>query len=168
VPHHLNSDVLVHHCQPYVSPRLSYTLSVRDVKGWGVRDPTQAAPRSVPPALFTGMLGGLPSDVSRFFGLGLFSITNLIFIFESLSTLDSTFTSAAKLFGPEFAGLLEDGTPKPPQRATARCARAAAARPACPACRVEDGKWLANAAGVKPDPEPTYARCPGPIIRAGT
>ena len=76
------------------------------------------------------MLGGLPSDVSRFFGLGLFSVTNLIFIFESLSTLDSTFTSAAKLFGPEFAGLLEDGTPKPPQRATARCAPAAAARPA--------------------------------------
>ena len=78
--------------------------------------------RSVPAFLFTGMLGGQPAAVSRFFGVGLFSITNLIFIFESLSTLDSTFTSAAKLFGPEFAGLLEDGTPKPPQRASLTCA----------------------------------------------
>ena len=77
---------------------------------------------SVPASLFTGMLAGYPSDVSRFFGLALFSVTNLIFIFESLSTLDSTFTSAAKLFGPEFAGLLEDGTPKSPQRATRTCA----------------------------------------------
>ena len=77
---------------------------------------------SVPAFLFSGMLGGQPAAVSRFFGVGLFSITNLIFIFESLSTLDSTFTSAAKLFGPEFAGLLEDGTPKPPQRATLTCA----------------------------------------------
>ncbi|KAK9831522.1 hypothetical protein WJX81_005358 [Elliptochloris bilobata] len=75
-------------------------------------------PSSVPASLFTGMLDGMPSSVSRFFGVGLFSVTNLIFIFESLSTLDSTFTSAAKLFGPEFTGLLEDGMPKPPQRAT--------------------------------------------------
>lgn len=35
---------------------------------------------------------------------GLFQVTNIIFVFESLSTLDSTFTSAAKLLGPEFAG----------------------------------------------------------------
>ena len=81
------------------------------------------------------MLNGLPSDVSRFFGVGLFSITNLIFIFESLSTLDSTFTSAAKLFGPEFAGLLEDGTPKSPQRATVRRAPAAACLP-CTTMRI--------------------------------
>lgn len=53
---------------------------------------------------------------------GLFSVTNIIFIFESLSTLDSTFTSAAKLLGPEFAGLIEDGTPKPPQAAKIWCA----------------------------------------------
>ena len=76
-----------------------------------------------------GMLGGQPAAVSRFFGVGLFSITNLIFIFESLSTLDSTFTSAAKLFGPEFAGLLEDGTPKPPQRASLTCAPCGLAHP---------------------------------------
>ena len=85
--------------------------------------------RSVPGYLFTGMLGGQPASVSRFFGVGLFSITNLIFIFESLSTLDSTFTSAAKLFGPEFAGLLEDGTPKPPQRASLTCAPCALHNP---------------------------------------
>lgn len=59
------------------------------------------------------------------FSAGLFSVTNIIFIFESLSTLDSTFTSAAKLLGPEFAGLLEDGTPRPPQAAKIWCANQA-------------------------------------------
>lgn len=37
-------------------------------------------------------------------GTAVFSIVNLIFITQSLSTLDSTFTSAAKLMGPEFSG----------------------------------------------------------------
>lgn len=89
----------------------------------------------------------------------MFSIVNLIFITQSLSTLDSTFTSAAKLMGPEFtgacyvvaaqgcnpqrarvsdvalaapcsrtscnvivaaAGLVEDGVPRPPNKATHR------------------------------------------------
>ena len=63
------------------------------------------------------MLTGQPSAVTMSVGRGLFAITNIIFVFESLSTLDSTFTSAAKLLGPEFAGLLEDGHPKPPQTA---------------------------------------------------
>lgn len=97
-----------------------------------------------------------------FAGTGVFSIVNLIFITQSLSTLDSTFTSAAKLMGPEFtgatsrqsyqqdfffgkaepeqsffsvtaqapcllyhsspfaAGLVEDGCPKPPNKASRR------------------------------------------------
>lgn len=38
-------------------------------------------------------------------GTAVFSIVNLIFITQSLSTLDSTFTSAAKLMGPEFTGV---------------------------------------------------------------
>ena len=50
-----------------------------------------------------------------------FSIVNLIFITESLSTLDSTFTSVAKLMGPEFLGILEEGKPRPPQTTTHRC-----------------------------------------------
>jgi hypothetical protein len=45
---------------------------------------------------------------------------NLIFITESLSTLDSTFTSVAKLMGPEFLGILEEGKPRPPQTTTHR------------------------------------------------
>ncbi len=63
------------------------------------------------------MLTGQPSAVTRSIGQGLFAVTNIIFVFESLSTLDSTFTSAAKLLGPEFAGLLENGVPSPPQTA---------------------------------------------------
>ncbi|EIE27477.1 hypothetical protein COCSUDRAFT_64250 [Coccomyxa subellipsoidea C-169] len=74
-------------------------------------------PSWVPTSLYKGTLAGLPPAVTGSIGKGLFQITNIIFIFESLSTLDSTFTSAAKLLGPEFAGLLEDGTPKPPQTA---------------------------------------------------
>ncbi|CAL8463500.1 g3034 [Coccomyxa elongata] len=74
-------------------------------------------PSWIPESLYKGTLGGLPPAVTGSIGKGLFQVTNIIFVFESLSTLDSTFTSAAKLLGPEFAGLLEDGTPKPPQTA---------------------------------------------------
>ena len=67
--------------------------------------------------LHCGANWGQPSAVTRTIGRGLFATTNIIFVFESLSTLDSTFTSAAKLLGPEFAGLLESGVPQPPQTA---------------------------------------------------
>ncbi|KAK9829007.1 hypothetical protein WJX72_003371 [[Myrmecia] bisecta] len=77
-------------------------------------------PAGVPASIYPGMLGGQPSDVSRYFGTAFFSIVNLIFITESLSTLDSTFTSAAKLMGPEFLGIVEDGKPRPPQTTTHR------------------------------------------------
>ena len=71
----------------------------------------------IPASIYSKVLTGQPSAVTMSIGRGLFAITNIIFVFESLSTLDSTFTSAAKLLGPEFAGLLEDGHPKPPQTA---------------------------------------------------
>ena len=74
----------------------------------------------VPQAIFANMLAGNPTAVSKFFGTATFSITNIIFITESLSTLDSTFTSAAKLLGPEFFGILETGRPQPPQTASKR------------------------------------------------
>jgi hypothetical protein len=77
-------------------------------------------PQGVSPTIFKGMLAGQPSDVSRYFGTAFFSIVNLIFITESLSTLDSTFTSVAKLMGPEFLGILEEGKPRPPQTTTHR------------------------------------------------
>lgn len=71
----------------------------------------------IPESLYKAVLGGQPPAVTRSIGQGLFAVTNIIFVFESLSTLDSTFTSAAKLLGPEFAGLLEHGHPAPPQSA---------------------------------------------------
>ena len=58
--------------------------------------------------------------MTRMFGTAVFSIVNLIFIVESMSTLDSTFTSVAKLLGPEFMGILEHGKPASPQNATRR------------------------------------------------
>ena len=66
------------------------------------------------------MLLGNPTAVSRYFGTAMYSVTNIIFITESLSTLDSTFTSAAKLLGPEFLGILERGQPQPPDTANKR------------------------------------------------
>lgn len=76
--------------------------------------------RRVSPANYKLTLGGSPAYVARIFGTAVFSIVNIIFITESLSTLDSTFTSAAKLLGPEFLGILEEGQPAPPQTATKR------------------------------------------------
>lgn len=75
-------------------------------------------PWKVSDNIFAHFKAGQPSAVSRYFGTAVFSITNLLFITQSLSTLDSTFTSAAKLFGPEFTGLVENGMPRPPNKAT--------------------------------------------------
>ena len=77
---------------------------------------------SVPAGIYANMLLGNPTAVSKYFGTAMYSVTNIIFITESLSTLDSTFTSAAKLLGPEFLGILETGHPQPPQTATKRSA----------------------------------------------
>ena len=77
---------------------------------------------SVPAGIYGNMLLGNPTAVSKYFGTAMYSVTNIIFITESLSTLDSTFTSAAKLLGPEFLGILETGQPQPPQSATKRSA----------------------------------------------
>ncbi len=62
-------------------------------------------PWRVPDSIFAHFKAGQPSAVSKYFGTAVFSITNIIFITQSLSTLDSTFTSAAKLMGPEFIGV---------------------------------------------------------------
>ena len=78
---------------------------------------TQPGLCRIPESIYKGVLTGQPSAVTRSIGQGLFAVTNIIFVFESLSTLDSTFTSAAKLLGPEFAGLLENGVPSSPQTA---------------------------------------------------
>ncbi|KAL0034477.1 hypothetical protein WJX79_004596 [Trebouxia sp. C0005] len=81
-------------------------------------------PTTVPAGIYGNMLLGNPTAVSKYFGTAMYSVTNIIFITESLSTLDSTFTSAAKLLGPEFLGILETGQPQPPQSATKRHLRA--------------------------------------------
>ncbi|GAQ80925.1 solute symporter family protein [Klebsormidium nitens] len=77
-------------------------------------------PERVPEALFAGMLGGAPAAVSKYLGTAIFSIINIIFLTESISTVDSTFTSTAKLFGPEFAGVIERGAPDTPANASKR------------------------------------------------
>eukprot|EP00891_Asterochloris_glomerata_P000355 jgi/Astpho2/355/Aster-02232 len=77
-------------------------------------------PDRISAANYALTLTGQPSAVTRMFGTAVFSIVNLIFIVESMSTLDSTFTSVAKLLGPEFMGILEHGKPASPQNATRR------------------------------------------------
>lgn len=69
-------------------------------------------------AIFVGMKAGKPPEVARFFGTAVYSIMNLVFITSSLGVLDSTFSSAGKLLGPEFVGILQTGRPQPPQKAT--------------------------------------------------
>lgn len=66
------------------------------------------------------MLGGAPAAVSKYLGTAIFSIINIIFLTESISTIDSTFTSTAKLFGPEFVGVVEKGAPDTPANASKR------------------------------------------------
>jgi Na+/proline symporter len=53
---------------------------------------------TIDPALLTGISTGIPADVARYLGTGVFTITNIIFMTTSISTLDSAFASTAKLF----------------------------------------------------------------------
>eukprot|EP00878_Enallax_costatus_P010689 GHUV01011165.1.p1 GENE.GHUV01011165.1~~GHUV01011165.1.p1 ORF type:complete len:509 (+),score=97.58 GHUV01011165.1:266-1792(+) len=77
-------------------------------------------PETVPCSIYTGMLGGQPPAVARYFGTAVFSVVNLIFLVSSCTVLDSTFASTSKLFGPELMGLIFKGRPLPPQMATQR------------------------------------------------
>jgi len=63
---------------------------------------------------------GEPSAIGRSFGDGFFSVMNIIMMSSSISTLDSTFSSLAKLAGPDLAGFLTVGKPIDPEKATAK------------------------------------------------
>lgn len=77
-------------------------------------------PSSVPDSLYSGMLSGAPQAVAAFFGTAVYQVVTLIFLVSSCAVLDSTFSSTAKVLGPETMGLLQDGRPRPPQCATHR------------------------------------------------
>ena len=57
------------------------------------------------PAIVAGKCGK-PADLGRALGSAAFTFMNLVMMTSSMSTLDSTFTSVAKLAGLEFAGYL--------------------------------------------------------------
>lgn len=54
---------------------------------------------------------GAPHAVAETLGTVLFSIINIIMVTSGISTLDSTFTSVAKLVGPDVHGFLTNGRP---------------------------------------------------------
>ncbi|KAJ9523670.1 hypothetical protein QJQ45_020099 [Haematococcus lacustris] len=74
-------------------------------------------PQDVPLAIFAGVKAGIPASVAAFFGTATYSLLNIVFIISSCAVLDSTFASTAKLFGPEFVGVLQTGRPHPPSAA---------------------------------------------------
>lgn len=76
-------------------------------------------PEEVDPSLLAGMRGGKPAAIARHLGDGFLSVVNIIFMTSSISTLDSTFTSCAKLLGPELLGFLALGKPQAVQTAAA-------------------------------------------------
>jgi hypothetical protein len=51
-------------------------------------------------------------------GDAVFSVVNIIMMTSSISTLDSTFSSTAKLIGPDIAGYFSGGKPLPLFQAT--------------------------------------------------
>ena len=63
---------------------------------------------------------GEPAAIGRTFGDGFFSVMNIIMMSSSISTLDSTFSSIAKLAGPDLSGFLTIGKPIDPEKATAK------------------------------------------------
>ncbi|GMH66519.1 hypothetical protein TrST_g733 [Triparma strigata] len=69
-------------------------------------------------ASLSGVTGGVPAEVAKTVGEGIFNLLFIVMSTSSISTLDSTFASTAKLCGPDFAGFLLDGIPTPLYKAT--------------------------------------------------
>ncbi|KAJ8600583.1 hypothetical protein CTAYLR_008171 [Chrysophaeum taylorii] len=63
---------------------------------------------------------GAPAAVSKTLGTGVYTLVNIIMVTSGISTLDSTFTSVAKLCGPDLHGFLEVGKPMPIADATSK------------------------------------------------
>ncbi len=53
-----------------------------------------------------GLKKGKPAHVSRYISRTCFTMVNIVMLTSSISTLDSTFSSVAKLVGPELMGFL--------------------------------------------------------------
>lgn len=62
----------------------------------------------------SGVKAGIPSAVGGVLGESFENLLALIMITSAISTLDSTFSSVAKLFGPDFHGMFIQGKPLPP------------------------------------------------------
>jgi len=65
-----------------------------------------------------GVKGGTPAEVAKTMGDGMFNLLFVVMSTSSISTLDSTFTSTAKLCGPDIAGFFSSGKPVPLSQAT--------------------------------------------------
>jgi hypothetical protein len=61
---------------------------------------------------------GIPADVGRTMGDGMFSMINIIMMSSGISTLDSAFSSLAKLAGPDIYSYFTHGRPGNPEDAT--------------------------------------------------
>lgn len=57
------------------------------------------------------VLAGTPAGVAQTLGTTVYSLVNLIMVTSGISTLDSTFTSVAKLVGPDLHGFIDIGKP---------------------------------------------------------
>ena len=74
--------------------------------------------RLLPPYAILTRLVPPPSPPPQTVGEGIFNLLFIVMSTSSISTLDSTFASTAKLCGPDFAGFLLDGIPTPLYKAT--------------------------------------------------
>ena len=66
----------------------------------------------------SGLKKGYPAEVGKSLGQSYYSILCLIMITSAMSTLDSTFSGIAKLFGPDLNGFIKVGRPVDPKDAT--------------------------------------------------
>jgi Na+/proline symporter len=69
-------------------------------------------------ASLSGVKGGVPAEVAKTVSDGIFNLLFIVMSTSSISTLDSTFTSTAKLCGPDISGFIQNGMPIPLSKAT--------------------------------------------------
>ena len=63
------------------------------------------------PVQLSNLQKGVPSSVSRYISRACFTMVNIVMLTSSISTLDSTFSSVAKLVGPELMSYLRTNKP---------------------------------------------------------
>ena len=72
------------------------------------------------PVSLASLQKGVPSSVSRYISRACFTLVNIVMLTSSISTLDSTFSSVAKLVGPELMSFLRTNKPGTTSQATMR------------------------------------------------